>query len=84
MAGPLWLRMSQAAAILGVSRTTLYKWIVADEIPQRFLLKTGKQYRIARVFCDGSYLLPAAQPEAAPRTQAQIVSFPALSYSFKA
>lgn len=76
---PTWLRMSQAAALLGVSRTTVYHWLVNNEIPARFLLKTGKQYRIARAFCDGSYLGPVAQPTEAPR--ASVVAFPSLSYS---
>lgn len=43
-----WLRASPAAAIAGVSRITIWRWIVNGVIPDNALLKRGCQYRIAR------------------------------------
>ncbi len=77
-----WLRASDASALLGVSRCTLHRWIVEGAIERRFLLKTGRQYRIARAFCEGRHLLPTAPPQQV--TQPTFVPFPGFTYSVQA
>ena len=77
-----WLRASDAADLLGVSRSTVHHWIVEGTIDRRFLLKTGSRYRIARVFCEGRHLLPVAAPQ--PYTSQVPIAFPSLTYSVQA
>lgn len=77
-----WCRMSEAAEIIGVHRTTLWKWVVEGRIDRRFLLQTGTQVRIARVFCEGRHLVPTA-PATAPLAVSPI-TFPAFRYDTQA
>lgn len=44
-----WLRLGEAAALAGVSRWTLWRWIVDGVVPPNAVLKVGKvQHRISR------------------------------------
>ena len=76
-----WCRMSEASAIIGVSRCTLWRWISEGRIERRFLLQTGTQVRIARVFCEGRHLVPVASDTSPAATTPNVVYFPAFSYS---
>lgn len=80
-ARPTWLRMSAAADLVGVHRTTLSKWVTEGRIERRFLLQTGTQVRIARAWCEGTHLLPAPVHQAAPVAP---ITFPAVSYTAQA
>ncbi len=42
-----WLRTGEAAAYLGVSSVTLWRWTVAGIVPKNDLLPTGSRVRYA-------------------------------------
>ena len=75
--------MSEAAEIIGISRATLWRWISEGRIERRYLLTTGTQHRIARVWCEGRHLVPTASASAASPAAA-VVSFPAVTYRIQA
>ena len=52
-AGGAWLTRRDAAKLLGVSPTTLWRWMVNGAIPRASLLQTGSRYRYARAWCTG-------------------------------
>ncbi len=51
--GGAWLTRRDAAQLLGVSTTTLWRWLISGGIPRAHLLKTGSRFRYSRAWCSG-------------------------------
>ena len=52
MSGGTWLTRAQAAKVVGVDPTTLWRWAVAGEVPSPAILRTGKKMRYLRSWCE--------------------------------
>lgn len=47
-----WLPISQAAAILSVHRTTVWRWISDGTIPAAAVRLIGTRHRVLRTWCE--------------------------------
>ena len=70
-----WLRASAAAARLGVTRSTVKRWVDDGQIPSKAILWVGTEARIADWYCDGHKTPPPAPVKEPAPTPAMHCSF---------